>query len=131
MIKASAPAWIASSSRKEPEPLDSAQCAAYRGHQLTGVKGVIRSTTNPTFDCEINPVAGEKDTTAMLNADHIEETVEEKSGRANYVTACDKKVQAFLFDRLAGVFPDAELLSLIYQAPAAVSIHLSVSLLSP
>ena len=51
-----------------PEPLDSAQCAAYRGHQLTGVKGVIRSTTNPTFDCEINPVAGEKDTTAMLNA---------------------------------------------------------------
>ena len=51
-----------------PEPLDSAQCAAYIGRQLTGVKGVIRSTTNPTFDCEINPVAGEKDTTAMLNA---------------------------------------------------------------
>ena len=51
-----------------PEPLDSAQCAAYRGHQLTGVKGVIRSTANPTFDCEINPVAGEKDTTAVLNA---------------------------------------------------------------
>lgn len=51
-----------------PEPLDSAQCAAYIGHRLTGVKGVIRSTTNPTFDCEINPVAGEKDTTAMLNA---------------------------------------------------------------
>ena len=43
----------------------------------------------------------------MLSADHIEETVEEKSGRANYVTAYDKKVQAFLFDRLAGVFPDA------------------------
>ena len=51
-----------------PEPLDSAQCAAYIGHQLTGVKGVIRSTTNPTFDCEINPVAGEKDTTAVLNS---------------------------------------------------------------
>lgn len=51
-----------------PEPLDSAQCAAYIGHQLTGVKGVIRSTANPTFDCEINPVAGEKDTTAVLNA---------------------------------------------------------------
>lgn len=51
-----------------PEPLDSAQCAAYRGHQLTGVKGVIRSIANPTFDCEINPVAGEKDTTAVLNA---------------------------------------------------------------
>ena len=51
-----------------PEPLDSAQCAAYIGRQLTGVKGVIRSIANPTFDCEINPVAGEKDTTAMLNA---------------------------------------------------------------
>ena len=43
----------------------------------------------------------------MLSADHIEETVEEKSGRANYVTAYDKKVQAFLFDKLAGVLPDA------------------------
>ena len=51
-----------------PEPLNSAQCAAYIGHQLTGVKGMIRSTANPTFDCEINPVAGEKDTTAVLNA---------------------------------------------------------------
>lgn len=51
-----------------PEPLDSAQCAAYRGHQLTGVKGVIRSTANPTIDCEINPVAGVKDTTAVLNS---------------------------------------------------------------
>ncbi|MCI6748915.1 MAG: S8 family serine peptidase [Bacteroidales bacterium] len=51
-----------------PEPLDSAQCAAYIGRQLTGVKGVIRSTTNPTIDCEINPVAGEKDTMAVLNS---------------------------------------------------------------
>ena len=51
-----------------PEPLDSAQCAAYIGRQLTGVKGVIRSIANPTIDCEINPVAGEKDTTAVLNA---------------------------------------------------------------
>lgn len=51
-----------------PEPLDSAQCAAYRGHQLTGVKGVIRSIVNPTIDCATNPVAGEKDTTAVLNA---------------------------------------------------------------
>lgn len=51
-----------------PEPLDSAQCAAYRGHQLTGVKGVIRSIANPTFDCATNPVAGEKDTTAVLNS---------------------------------------------------------------
>ena len=51
-----------------PEPLDSAQCAAYRGHQLTGVKGVIRSIVNPTIDCATNPVAGEKDTTAVLNS---------------------------------------------------------------
>lgn len=51
-----------------PEPLDSAQCAAYRGHQLIGVKGVIRSTANPTIDCEINPAAGVKDTTAVLNS---------------------------------------------------------------
>lgn len=51
-----------------PEPLDSAQCAAYRGHQLTGVKGVIRSIANPTIDCATNPEAGEKDTTAVLNA---------------------------------------------------------------
>ena len=43
----------------------------------------------------------------LLGADHIEETVEEKSGRANFVTAYDKKVQAFLFDRLAKVLPDA------------------------
>lgn len=51
-----------------PEPLDSAQCAAYRGHQLTGVKGMIRSIVNPTIDCATNPVAGEKDTTAVLNS---------------------------------------------------------------
>lgn len=51
-----------------PEPLDSAQCAAYIGCQLTGVKGVIRSTANPTIDCVTNPVAGEKDTTAVLNS---------------------------------------------------------------
>ena len=51
-----------------PEPLDSAQCVAYIGHQLTGVKGVIRSIANPTIDCATNPVAGEKDTTAVLNA---------------------------------------------------------------
>ena len=51
-----------------PEPLDSAQCAAYIGRQLTGVKGVIRSTANPTIDCVTNPVAGEKDTTVVLNA---------------------------------------------------------------
>lgn len=51
-----------------PEPLDSAQCAAYIGYQLTGVKGVIRSIANPTIDCATNPDAGEKDTTAVLNS---------------------------------------------------------------
>lgn len=51
-----------------PEPLDSAQCAAYIGRQLSGVKGVIRSIANPTIDCATNPVAGEKDTTAVLNS---------------------------------------------------------------
>ena len=51
-----------------PEPLDSAQCEAYIGHQLTGVKGVILSTSAPAFACETNPVAGEKDTTAVLNS---------------------------------------------------------------
>ena len=51
-----------------PEPLDSAQCAAYIGRQLTGVKGVIRSIANPTIDCATNPDAGEKDTTAVLNS---------------------------------------------------------------
>lgn len=43
----------------------------------------------------------------LLSAEHIEETVEEKSGRANFVTSYDKKVQSFLFEKLAGVVPDA------------------------
>ncbi|MGN1181170.1 MAG: inositol monophosphatase family protein [Suilimivivens sp.] len=43
----------------------------------------------------------------LLGAEHIEETVEEKSGRANYVTAYDKRVQDFLFEKLKEVLPEA------------------------
>lgn len=43
----------------------------------------------------------------LLAAKDIEETVEEKSGRANFVTAYDKKVQAFLFERLEEILPEA------------------------
>lgn len=43
----------------------------------------------------------------LLSADHIEETIEEKSGKANFVTAYDKRIQDFLFERLAYVVPGA------------------------
>lgn len=43
----------------------------------------------------------------LLKATDIEESVEEKSGRANFVTLYDKKVQDFLFHRLAEVLPEA------------------------
>ena len=43
----------------------------------------------------------------LLKASGIEETVEEKSGRANFVTLYDKKVQDFLFERLKEVLPEA------------------------
>lgn len=43
----------------------------------------------------------------LLSASHIEESVEEKSGHANFVTAYDKKVQNFLFSRLKKVLPEA------------------------
>lgn len=43
----------------------------------------------------------------LTGAVHVEETVEEKSGRANFVTAYDKKVQEFLFKELARVLPEA------------------------
>lgn len=43
----------------------------------------------------------------LTDAVHIEETVEEKSGRANFVTAYDKKVQEFLFHKLAQILPEA------------------------
>lgn len=43
----------------------------------------------------------------LINAVRVEETVEEKSGRANFVTAYDKKVQDFLFQKLMKILPDA------------------------
>lgn len=43
----------------------------------------------------------------LTGAVHIEETVEEKSGRANFVTAYDKRVQEFLFANLAKLLPEA------------------------
>lgn len=43
----------------------------------------------------------------LLCATDIEESVEEKSGRANFVTLYDKKVQDFLFERLAEILPEA------------------------
>lgn len=43
----------------------------------------------------------------MTEAVHIEETAEEKSGRANFVTEYDKRVQSFLFQKLAKVLPKA------------------------
>ncbi|MGN0377167.1 MAG: inositol monophosphatase family protein [Suilimivivens sp.] len=43
----------------------------------------------------------------LLGAEHIEDTVEEKEGRGNFVTLYDKKVQAFLFEKLKEVVPSA------------------------
>lgn len=43
----------------------------------------------------------------LLGAERIGESVEEKSGKANFVTAFDKKVQDFLFHSLAEVLPEA------------------------
>lgn len=43
----------------------------------------------------------------ILSARHIGETVTAKEGRGNFVTAYDKKVQAFLFERLKELLPEA------------------------
>lgn len=43
----------------------------------------------------------------MLEAKTIEATKEAKTGHANFVTAYDKRVQEFLYERLALVMPDA------------------------
>lgn len=43
----------------------------------------------------------------LISAVSIEDSVEEKEGRANFVTAYDKKVQDFLFERLGEVLPQA------------------------
>lgn len=50
-----------------PEPLDSAQVAAYVGHRIVGVRGVLRDKTNPSLDCYEAPVAGVRDTTQRIN----------------------------------------------------------------
>lgn len=52
---------------------------------------------------EIVKEAGE----ILLQAINIEESVEEKTGRANFVTLYDKKVQDFLFNRLSEILPEA------------------------
>ena len=43
----------------------------------------------------------------ILSARHIGETVTAKDGKGNFVTAYDKKVQAFLFERLGELLPEA------------------------
>lgn len=43
----------------------------------------------------------------MLNAQHIEDGVESKQGRANFVTHYDFEVQEFLFRELAKCYPEA------------------------
>lgn len=43
----------------------------------------------------------------LLDAVNIEESVEKKSGRANFVTRYDKQVQEFLFERLGELVPEA------------------------
>lgn len=42
----------------------------------------------------------------ILSARHIGETVTAKEGKGNFVTAYDKKVQAFLFERLGELLPE-------------------------
>jgi myo-inositol-1(or 4)-monophosphatase len=43
----------------------------------------------------------------MLQADNIKEDVENKEGRANFVTKYDVEVQKFLFHKLSVLFPEA------------------------
>lgn len=43
----------------------------------------------------------------MLHADHIRESIEEKAGHANFVTAYDRKVQEFLRAELKEAMPEA------------------------
>ena len=43
----------------------------------------------------------------ILSADSLQVTTDEKSGHANFVTEYDKKVQEFLFEKLALVLPEA------------------------
>lgn len=57
----------------------------------------------------------------LISAVAIETTVEEKSGRANFVTAYDKKVQDFLFEKLAEVLPQAVFIGEEQEEHAALS----------
>ena len=57
----------------------------------------------------------------LLGAVAIEDSVEEKSGRANFVTAYDKKVQEFLFEKLAEVLPQAVFIGEEEEEHAALS----------
>ena len=43
----------------------------------------------------------------ILSADSIQAATDKKSGHANFVTEYDKKVQEFLFEKLADVLPEA------------------------
>lgn len=43
----------------------------------------------------------------MLEADNIRECATEKEGHGNFVTAYDKRVQAYLFDTLGSLLPEA------------------------
>lgn len=66
---------------------------------------------------EIVRAAGE----ILTSAVSIEDGVEEKEGRANFVTAYDKKVQNFLFERLGEVLPQAVFIGEEEEEHAALS----------
>ena len=56
----------------------------------------------------------------LLEATDIEGCVEEKSGRANFVTLYDKRVQDFLFEKLREVLPEAVFIGEEEEAHAAL-----------
>lgn len=74
-------------------------------HGMTGRQSMAQQSPE-TILREMIPIIKEAGR-IMTDAVHIEETVEEKSGRSNFVTAYDKKVQSFLFEKLAAVLPEA------------------------
>ncbi len=43
----------------------------------------------------------------MLSAAHIREAARHKEGRGNFVTEYDRRIQAFLFERLHEILPEA------------------------
>ena len=66
---------------------------------------------------EIVRAAGE----ILTSAVSIEDGVEEKEGRANFVTAYDKKIQDFLFERLGEILPQAVFIGEEEEEHAALS----------